>query len=115
MVEIKRGEFWWASLPNPIGSGPGYRRPVVIIQSNEFNRSRIRTVIVAAMTTNLDLAAAPGNVLCRKKEIRLRRDSVVLVSSLLTIDRRLLSERISILSDRTLQKIDAGIRLVLNL
>ncbi len=115
MVEVKRGEIWWAALPEPFGSGPGYRRPVLVLQSNEFNRSTIQTVVVVAMTTNIVLASAPGNVLCRRKETHLGRDSVVVVSSVLTIDRRLLTDRIGPLPGRTMQRIDAGLRLVLNL
>jgi mRNA interferase MazF len=62
---MQRGEIWWADLPTPVASEPGYRRPVLVIQSDDFNRSRIRTVIVAVMTSNLRLAEAPGNVLVR--------------------------------------------------
>jgi len=74
---IQQGEIWWADLPTPIASEPGYRRPILIIQSNEFNRSRIRTVIAAVLTTNLRLAEAPGNVLVPTDETGLPQDSVV--------------------------------------
>ena len=86
---MRRGEVWWATLPEPTGSGPGYRRPVLIVQANEFNESRIQTVIVATMTSNLRLAEAPGNILCRTRETKLPRDSVINVSQLLTVNIRL--------------------------
>jgi mRNA interferase MazF len=112
---VRRGEIWWASLRDPEGSGPGYRRPVLVIQSNDFNESRIRTVIVAAITSNLALAAASGNILCRKKQTRLSKDSVVNVSQLLTIDKGFLTERISSLPAALLQQVEDGLRLVLSL
>lgn len=110
-----RGEVWWASHPEPIGSGPGARRPVLVVQANEFNVSRIHTVIVAAISSNLHLAAAPGNVLCRTRETGLPRDSVVNVSQLITVDKSLLTERVGILPGRALRQVEAGLRLVLSL
>ena len=80
---VRRGEVWWAALPEPVGSGPGYRRPVVVVQDNDFNDSPIGTEIIAAMTKNLALSAAPGNVLCPRQVSGLPRDSVVNVSALL--------------------------------
>ena len=74
---MERGEIWWAQLPDPTASEPGFRRPVVIIQSNAFNRSRIRTVIAVVLTSNLRLAEAPGNVLVPASESGLPKDSVV--------------------------------------
>ncbi len=112
---MRRGEVWWATLPEPAGSGPGYRRPVLIVQANEFNESRIHTVIVAVVTSNLRLAEAPGNVLCRARETKLSKDSVVNVSQLLTVDKSLLTERIAALPTGTLRKVEDGLRLVLNL
>jgi len=112
---VRRGEVWWATLPEPAGSGPGYRRPVLIVQANEFNESRIHTVIVAVVTSNLRLAEAPGNVLCRARETKLSKDSVVNVSQLLTVDKSLLTERIAALPTGTLRKVEDGLRLVLNL
>jgi mRNA interferase MazF len=87
---MRRGEVWWASLSEPTGAGPGYRRPVIIVQANEFNESSIRTVVVVAITSDLRRAAAPGNVLYRPRETGLRRESVANVSQLLTIDKRML-------------------------
>ena len=112
---MRRGEVWWATLPEPTGSGPGYRRPVLIVQANEFNESRIHTVIVAVVTSNLRLAEAPGNVLCRARETKLSKDSVVNVSQLLTVDKSLLTERIAALPTGTFRKVEDGLRLVLNL
>ncbi len=110
---MKRGEIWWASLPEPTGSGPGLRRPVLVIQSNPFNESRIATVIVAVITSNLVLAEAPGNVRLGKSASGLPKPSVVNVSQVLTIDRSLLTERVRALSDSIVQKVNEGLRLAL--
>ena len=112
---MQRGEIWWAELPVPVASEPGYRRPVVIVQSNEFNRSRIRTVIAAILTTNLRLAEAPGNVLLTVDQTDLPQDSVVNVSQVITADKSFLIERVSKISDRVMLLIDEGLRLVLAL
>lgn len=112
---MKRGEVWWASLPEPGGSEPGYRRPVVVVQSNPFNASRISTAIVAVVTSNLKLSTAPGNVRLSKSESGLRKSSVVNVSQVLTLDRSLLTERVRRLSERKLAQIDEGLRMVLGL
>ena len=112
---MRRGEIWWASLPDPLGSGPGYRRPVVVIQSDPFNASRINTVIVAVITSNLSLAAAPGNILLERNISMLPSDSVVNVSQVLTVDRSLLTELIVDLPDGIMSAIDDGLRLVMDL
>ena len=112
---MRRGEVWWASLPRPSGSGPGYRRPVLVIQSNEFNESRIRTVVVVAITSNLRLALAPGNVLCRAREMGLPKDSVANVSQLLTVDKSFLTERVKTIPERILAEVEDGLRLLLGL
>ena len=112
---MRRGEIWWASLGSPRGSGPGYRRPVLIVQSNAFNRSRIATVVAAALTSNTDLARAPGNVLLKARASGLRRSSVVNVSQIVTLDRRLLTARVKKLPEREMAVVAAGIRLVLDL
>lgn len=112
---MKRGEIWWASLPVPIGSGPGFRRPVVVVQSNPFNQSRIATVVVAVLTSNLALAEAPGNVRISRQDSGLNRASVVNVSQLLTLDRSVLNQRVRVLSAENMQGIDEGLRLVLGL
>jgi mRNA interferase MazF len=112
---MKRGEVWWASLPMPTGSGPGFRRPVVIVQSNPFNQSRIATVIVAIITSNLALADAPGNVRVGKAESGLAKTSVVNVSQVITLDRKLLTQRVRGLPADTMRQIDEGLRLALAL
>ncbi len=112
---IARGEIWWAELAVPRGAEPGYRRPVLVVQADAFNRSRIGTVVVAAISSNLALGQAPGNVQLPRRQSRLPRESVVNVSQLLTLDRRFLTRRVGRLSPRTLARIDAGLRLVLSL
>jgi mRNA interferase MazF len=112
---MKRGEVWWASLPAPTGFGPGFRRPVVVVQSNPFNQSRIATVIVAIVTSNLVLADAPGNVRVGKSESGLAKPSVVNISQLVTLDRELLTQRIRGLPGDTMRQIDEGLRLALGL
>ena len=110
---MRRGEIRWASLPTPDGAGPGFRRPVMIVQSNEFNDSRIGTVICAVITSNTRLAKAPGNVLLPKKVSGLKKESVVNVSQLFTLDRQYLSESLRRISAGKLREIDDGIRLAL--
>ena len=112
---MQRGEIWWAVLPDPIGSEPGYRRPMLIIQSDIFTRSAIKTVLCAAITSNLHLAAAPGNVRIAARTSGLPKPSVVNVSQVTTIDRSFLKERIKTLDADTMRQIDEGLRLVLSL
>ena len=112
---MQRGELWWGALPQPVGSGPGYRRPVVVVQADCFNRSGIQTVVVAAVTSTIGLAEAPGNVPIGRRESGLKKESVVNVSQLLTVDKNLLLERIRTLPSRTMTRIDDGLRLVLDL
>jgi mRNA interferase MazF len=110
---MKRGELWWASLPDPTGSGPGFRRPVLVVQANSFNESRISTVIVAIITSNLALAEAPGNVRLAKSDSGLPKPSVVNVSQVLTLDRALLTAKIKSLPSRAMARVDEGLLLVL--
>lgn len=112
---MKRGEIWWASLPDPEGSSPGYRRPVLIIQANEFNESRINTLIATVITSNVALTTAPGNKMLKTRTSGLPRDSVVNVSQIITIDKRLLTEKVKRLDDGVLKEIEEGLRLVLGL
>lgn len=112
---MMRGEIWWADLPHPRGSEPGFRRPVLVIQADSFNRSRIQTVIVAVISSNLRLADAPGNVLLPAPASGLPRDSVVNVSQLLTVDRSFLMDQVGTLSGRLLRNVVEGLRLVLDL
>jgi len=98
-----------------VASEPGYRRPVVIVQVDEFNRSRISTILVVVLTTNLRLADAPGNVLLPSKVSGLSKDSVVNVSQVITMDKSFLTEKAGKLHKNELQKIEAGLRLILGL
>ncbi|MDZ7698113.1 MAG: type II toxin-antitoxin system PemK/MazF family toxin [Deltaproteobacteria bacterium] len=112
---MQRGDIYWASLRPPAGSEPGYRRPVLIVQNDDFNKSRINTVVVAVLTTNLSLQAAPGNVFLTKRSTRLTRDSVVNVSQIITLDKSFMTEHISAISPDKMRDVDDGLRLVLNL
>jgi mRNA interferase MazF len=112
---MRRGEVWWASLHKPDGSGPGMRRPVLIVQSNPFNESWIATVIVAIITSNLGLAQARGNVRLSRSHSGLPKPSVVNVSQIYTVDRRRLTERVKSLSPQVMQRVDEGVKLVLGL
>jgi len=115
MAGIQRGEIWWADLPEPRRSDPGYRRPVLVVQADSFNVSRIQTVIVATLGTNLALADAPGNVLVPARAAVLTRDSVVNVSQLLTLDRSFLTEYAGTLPARLQRLVDQGLRTVLQI
>ena len=112
---MERGEIWWAGLARPRGSEPGFRRPVLVVQSDAFNRSRIGTVVTAAITSNMSLALAPGNVVCRPRSSGLPRPSVINVSQVATLDRGSLLERVSRLPDAAMEQVDEGLRLVLSL
>ncbi len=112
---MRRGEIWWASLGEPHGSAPGFRRPVLIVQSNDFNESAIRTSICAAITPNMRLADAPGNVRVTRRVIGLPHDSVVNVSQLITLDKKMLTEKVGRLPAQSLRDVEAGIKLVLAL
>jgi len=112
---MQRGAVWWASLPDPIGSMPGYRRPVLIVQADTFNRSRIQTVLAVVLTSNLKLADAPGNVLLPARATGLSKDSAANVSQVITVDKSLLTEEVGQLSHKDMLRVDAGLRLVLSL
>jgi mRNA interferase MazF len=114
-VVIERGEVWWADLDEPAGSEPGYRRPVLLVQADSFNRSRLQTTIGVALTSNLRLIDAPGNVLVPKQNSGLPKDCVANVSQLVTLDRDFLTERAGKLPLRLLAAVDAGLKLVLAL
>lgn len=110
---IAQGEVWWADLDAPTGSGPGFRRPVVVVQSDAFNRSRIATVVCVAVTSDLKWGEAPGNVLLEAKATGLDRSSVANVSQVVTVDKTTLTDRIGRLSQAKLQLILDGVALVL--
>jgi mRNA interferase MazF len=112
---VERGEIWWANLPEPTGSGPGYRRPVVIVQSNAFNQSRIATVIGAIITSNLRMKDAPGNIHLSRGTAGLSRESVVNISQLITFDKGFATGRVGRLPPDKQSELDAGLRLVLAL
>ena len=112
---MERGEVWWAQFPDPVASEPGFRRPVIIIQSNAFNRSRIRTVTAVVLTSNLRLAEAPGNVFVPASESGLPKDSVANVSQVITVDRTFLTEKCGRLPSRLIRSVDEGLRLALSL
>jgi mRNA interferase MazF len=114
-ADVQRGEIWWADLPYPRRSEPGFRRPVLVIQADSFNRSRIQTVIVAVITSTLSLAAAPGNIRLPAGTCGLPRDSVVNVSQVLTLDREFLTEPAGTLPVRLQTAVDEGLRLALEL
>ncbi|MCX7048075.1 MAG: type II toxin-antitoxin system PemK/MazF family toxin [Candidatus Sumerlaeota bacterium] len=110
-----RGEIWWVDLPDPVGSGPGYPRPALIIQSDDFNRSRIDTVIVAVITETVRLSEAPGNVLIEKRISPLSFDSVINVSQVITVDKSQLRDYQGELPGQIMKKVDEGLQLVLSL
>jgi mRNA interferase MazF len=112
---MRRGEIWWASLPDPRGSEPGYRRPVLVVQSDDFNQSSLRTVLAVAVTSNVPLAEAPGNVLLSRKESGLPRPSVANVSQLVTLDKSFLHERVRRIPPAVMSEVERGLRLVLSL
>lgn len=112
---MRRGEIWWASLPEPHGSGPGYRRPVLVLQTDDFNRSRIGTVVVVVITSNIALAAAPGNLLLKSRVSGLPKDSVVNVSQIITVDKLFLTDQVKTLDPRIFGEVEDGLRLVLGL
>ena len=112
---VNRGEIWWASIGEPTGSGPGFRRPVLIVSDDTFNGSKIATVVAAVITSNLKLAAAPGNVQLPAAKSGLPRASVVNVSQLLTLDKRLLTSRAGRLGHAHLESVNQGLRLALGL
>jgi mRNA interferase MazF len=110
---ISQGEIWWADLPIPTGSGPGFRRPVVVVQGDALNRSHISTVICVPLTSNLRRALAPGNVSIAARLSGLPKQSVANVSQILTLDRELLTERVGKVPPSKLQLILSGIDIAL--
>jgi mRNA interferase MazF len=117
--DIRRGEVWWVELAaEPRGSEPGFRRPVVVIQDDYFNRSELATVVVVAVTRNMALAALPGNVVVPRRETGLKHDSVANVTAVITVDRKFFADPghpLGMLSRPTMDLIDKGLALVLSL
>jgi len=112
---VERGQIWWADLGEPTGSEPGFRRPVLVVQSDAFNRSRLRTVVAVVLTSNLRLVEAPGNVLISAKTAGLPKDSVANVSQIITVDRDFLTEPAGRIRGQLLKDVENGLRLVLAL
>ncbi len=112
---VQRGEIWWTDLEEPRGSEPGYRRPLLIVQADAFNRSRIQTVVGVVLTSNMGLVDAPGNVLVPKRASGLPRDSVANVSQVVTVDRELLTVQVGKLPGQVMAAVETGLRLVLDL
>jgi mRNA interferase MazF len=112
-VVISRGEVWWADLSPPTGSEPGFRRPVVIVQGDALNRSRIATVVCVPLTSNLRWAEAPGNVLLAARSTGLPKDSVANVSQIVALDKDVLTDRVGKLSQAKIELILSGVDVVL--
>ena len=112
---MKRGEIWWADLPSPSGTGPRFRRPVLVVQSDAFNDSHIPSVVVVTLKSDLALSAAPGNVALTKAVSGLKRTSVVNVSQVLTLDRSLLAQRIKAIPNEVMSKVTEGLQLAMGL
>jgi mRNA interferase MazF len=112
-VVIAQGEIWWADLPEPTGSGPGFHRPVVVVQSDALNQSRIATVVCVPLTSNLKWALAPGNVSLSARVTGLPKDSVANVSQIVSLDKELLTTRVSKLPRPKLDLLFSGIELIL--
>ncbi len=110
---ILQGEVWWADLPAPAGSGPGFRRPVVVIQCDAFNRSRIATVVCVPLTSNLRWTEAPGNVTLSSRVTGLPKDSVANVSQIVAIDKGLLTDRAGKLPSKKLEYLLTGVDVLL--
>jgi len=114
-VVIERGQIWWADLGEPAGSEPGFRRPVLVVQNDAFNRSRLRTVLAIVLSSNLRLVDAPGNVLIPAKASALPKDSVANVSQIVTIDCDFLTELAGRVRGQQMRDVENGLRLVLDL
>jgi len=112
-VVIGQGDVCWADLPDPVGSGPGFRRPVLVVQGDAFNRSRVATVVCVPLTSNLKWADAPGNVSLPARSTGLTKDSVANVSQIVTLDRDILTERVGRISKKQLELVFAGLDLVM--
>ncbi len=112
---MQRGEIWWTAFGRPVGSAPGFRRPSVVLQIDDFNQSPISTVVVVAITSNLLLAEAPGNVRCSTRNTGLSKASVINVSQVATVDKARLQERVGALPRHKLEEVEEGVRLVLGL
>lgn len=114
-MEIERGEIWWADLPEPKGSMPGYKHPILILQSDKFNRSSLDTIVGAIITTNLRLEKMPGNVLITARQSGLNENSVINITQIVTANKTDLLEFVGVISDQKMNQVENGLRLVLSL
>ena len=112
---VQRREVWWADLEEPRGSEPGFRRPILVVQADAFNRSRLRTVLCVVLTSNTRLLDAPGNVLLRASTTGLPKDSVANITQIVTLDEDYLAGRIGRIPPKLMAHVDAGLKLVLDL
>ena len=112
---MMRGEIWWADFGLPFGSEPGFRRPVLIIQDDAFNKSKINTVIVIPLTSNLMLEKAPGNVYLEKEESNLSKDSIIVISQIGVLDKNRLIEKVAKINRGVMEEVGQGIKLVLGI
>ena len=113
MVAVVQGEVWWAELPEPTGSGPGFRRPVVVVQGNSLNRSRMATVVCVPLTSNLTWADAPGNTVLAGRSTGLQKASVANGSLIVALDRSVLTHRVGRLAQKQFDQILHGVDIVL--
>lgn len=110
---ISQGDVWWADLPEPTGSGPGFRRPVVVVQGDALNRSMLATVVCVPLTSNLRWAEAPGNVTLAARVTGLPKDSIANISQIIALDKTLLTERVGRLSRGKLDLLFSGVDVIL--
>jgi len=110
---IAQGDVCWADLPDPVGSGPGFRRPVLVVQGDAFNRSRVATVVCVPLTSNLKWAESPGNVRLPARSSGLPKESVANVSQIITLERSVLTERVGRISSKQLELVFSGLDIVL--
>ena len=110
---MRRGEIRWTELPEPSGSEPGFRRPVLVIQDDIYSQSRLATVICVVLTSNLALADMPGNLFLRSRETGLPKDCVVNATQIVTVDRAYIGEAVSMLPDELMFAVDNALREVL--
>jgi mRNA interferase MazF len=112
---VKRGEVWWANLPEPVASEPGYRRPVLIISSNFYNLTSISTIIGITLTSNLDYARLPNNIFLSSRETGLSQDSVINMTQVITVDKRFLEQQIGNINQSTLEQLNESLKTVLDI
>jgi mRNA interferase MazF len=115
MSRLARGQIWWTDLGDATGSAPAFRHPVLVIQRDEVNESRLNTVVVCVLTSNTALARAPGNTLLPRRQTGLKKDSVANASQIVTLDRGELETLVGVVPSRLMDRVDAGLRWFLRL